>query len=319
MKLDIDGIQAFVLIAELGGFQKAAERLNLTQTALSRRIQRLEEYLGLKLLDRTTRSVALTVVGRTFLPQAERLVEELTRSVDQLKNMSRSASGNVTMACMPSLTYQRLPLVMRKYAEKHPGNRVRILDRTSSLVAEAVRQGQAEFGVMILLSRDADLVEEPIIEDPFMLFCLNTHPLSALERMTWKDLHGVDLITFGGASGNRVFLDFQLASRRIDVRGRFEVEQLSAAIGLVAAGVGVAILPASILLARTHPEVRQVPLVNPVIKRPIGLVRRRGISLSPAAQALYDLLAQELKSSASGRGAMAASRKRGRGPDAGVR
>jgi len=297
MKLDIDGIQAFVLIAELGGFQKAAERLNLTQTALSRRIQRLEDYLGLKLLDRTTRSVVLTVVGRSFLPQAERLVEELTRSVDQLKDMSRSASGNVTMACMPSMTYQRLPVVLRTYADKYPQNRVRILDRTSVLVAEAVRQGQAEFGVMILLSRDNDLIEERMIEDPFMLFCLNTHPLSRRESVTWKDLREADLITFGGASGNRVFLDYQLASRGIDVRGRFEVEQMSAAIGLVAAGVGVAILPASILLARTYPEVRQIPLVKPVIKRPIGLVRRRRASLSPAAQALYDLLVQELKPS----------------------
>lgn len=80
MKLDIDGIQAFVLIAELGGFQRAADKLLLTQTALTRRIQRLEGYLGLKLLDRTTRSLALTAVGREFLPQAKRLVEELTQS-----------------------------------------------------------------------------------------------------------------------------------------------------------------------------------------------------------------------------------------------
>ena len=166
---------------------------------------------------------------------------------------------------------------------------------------------------MILLSGDNDLLEEPLIEDPFMLFCLNTHPLSARETLTWKDLRGADLVTFGGASGNRVFLDHQLASRGIDMRGRFEVEQLSAAIGLVAVGAGVAILPASILLARTHPEVRQIPLVNPVIKRPVGLVRRRGVTLSPAAQALYDLLAQELKSSAPDRGTAKALSKRGRG------
>ena len=74
MKLDIDGIQAFVQVAALGGFYKAADKLNLSQTALTRRIQKLEAYLGLRLLDRTTRSVALTAVGREFLPQAARLV-----------------------------------------------------------------------------------------------------------------------------------------------------------------------------------------------------------------------------------------------------
>ncbi len=164
MKLDIDGIQAFVMIADLGGFQKAAEKLGLTQTALTRRIQRLEGYLGVRLLDRTTRSVALTKVGREFLPQANRLVEELTRSFDRLKGLSDSTAGDVRIACITSMAYQRLPGIVRVYAEKYPGNRVSILDRTGTQVAEAVRQGHAEFGVTVLPTREADLVEEPILK-----------------------------------------------------------------------------------------------------------------------------------------------------------
>ena len=105
-----------------------------------------------------------------------------------------------------------------------------------------------------------------------MLFCLNTHPLSA-DSMTWKDLRGVDLITFGGASGNRVFLACQLASKGIDMRGRFEVEQMSAAIGLLAAGVGVVILPSSRPLVRPHPEVRQIARIS--------------LQHSPAGQSLH--------------------------------
>jgi DNA-binding transcriptional LysR family regulator len=295
MKLDIDGIQAFVLIAELGGFQRAAERLRLTQTALTRRIQRLEGYLGLRLLDRTTRSLALTAVGREFLPQAKRLVEELTQSVEQLKDMSHSSAGHVTVACLTSIAHQQLPAMIRIYARKYPRNRIRILDRTGTQVAEAVKQGHAEFGIAILPSREAALAEESIREDPFMVFCLRSHPLSALKRANWTDLRGTDLVIFGGASGNRLLIDYQLERKRLEVRGRFEVEQLSTAIGLVSAGAGVAILPASSLLAQGYPEMRQIPLVNPVIKRAIGLIRRRGVSLSPAAQALYDLVAQELR------------------------
>jgi DNA-binding transcriptional LysR family regulator len=241
MKLDIDGIQAFVLIAEQGGFQKAAERLHLTPTALTRRLQRLEAYLGLRLLDRTTRSVALTAVGREFLPQAERLVGELTRSVDRLKDMSQGATGDVTIACVTSMAYRRLPAVIRLYAEKYPGNRVRILDRSSMLVTEAVRQGQAEFGLNILLLRDADLIEKPLLQDPFMLVCLRSHPMAKLEQATWSDLRGADLITFTTASVNRLLIDYQLSRKRLDVRVRFEVEHITAALGLVSAGVGVAI------------------------------------------------------------------------------
>jgi DNA-binding transcriptional LysR family regulator len=298
MKLDIDGIQAFVLIARLGGFQKAAEKLRLTPTALTRRIQRLEGYLGLKLLDRTTRSVALTAVGREFLPQAERLVEELTRSVDRLKGISKSHQGDVVIACLAFLAHRWLPAVIREYADRYPGNRVSILDRNATQVIEAVKQGQAAFGVNLLTAREPELDEWPLAEDPYVLFCLKGHPLSGYKRANWKDLRGFDLIALAGNSESRILINYQLARRKLDLRGRFEVEHLSTAIGLVAAGAGVAILPASTLPVDVRSSIRQVPLVSPVIKRKVGLIRPRGTSLSPAAQALHDLIARELGGSA---------------------
>lgn len=294
MKLDIDGIQAFVLVAELGGFRKAADRLNLSQTALTRRIQKLEHYLGLRLLDRTTRSVALTAVGREFLPRATRLVNELTTSVDRLKDISRWATGDVAIACVPSMAYQRLPSVICAYAAKYPGNRVKLIDRNSAQVADAVRTGEAELGIHILMKAHPELTEHPLQQDPFVLFCRADHPASTLQRITWKELQSVDLIAISGASGNRALLDFQLARHNIDIHGRYEVEHPSTAIALVAAGVGAAILPATTLLEGTHPDVRRVPLQEPVIRRTISLIRRRGAALSPAGQAFHDLLADQL-------------------------
>ncbi len=299
MKLDIDGIQAFVQVAKLGGFYKAADRLNLSQTALTRRIQKLEAYLGLRLLDRTTRSVALTAVGREFLPRATRLVDELTESVDRLKDMSRWASGDVAIACVPSMAYQQLPAVIRAYAEKFPANRVRLLDRNSTQVADAVRNGEAELGIHIRMRAHPELTEHPLLQDPFMLFCRADHPASTLSHVTWKALRGIDLIAVSGASGNRALLDHQLARHKIDIRGRCEVEHPSTAIALVSAGVGAAILPSATLLEGTHPDVRRVPLQEPVIRRTIVLIRRRNAALSPAAQAFHDLLTRQLSPAAS--------------------
>jgi DNA-binding transcriptional LysR family regulator len=294
MKLDIDGIQAFVLVAELGGFHKAAAKLNLSQTALTRRIQKLERYLGLQLLNRTTRSVSLTAVGREFLPRAARLVEELTRSVDHLKDMSRWATGDVAIACVPSMAYQQLPTVIRAYAAKYPGNRVRLIDRNSEQVTEAVRTGEAELGIHIQMRAHPELTEQPLLHDPFVLFCRTDHPVSELPHITWKALRAIDLIAVSGSSGNRALLDHQLARHNIDLRGRYEVEHPSTAIALVSAGVGAAILPAATLLHGTHPDVRRVPLQDPVIRRTLGLIRRRNAALSPAAQAFHDLLAEQL-------------------------
>jgi DNA-binding transcriptional LysR family regulator len=296
MKIDFDGIQAFVLVAELGGFSKAASQLHLTQTALTRRIQKLESYLAVRLLDRTTRSVHLTAVGRDFLPQARRLVSETTSAVGRLKDMSRLGKGNITIASVPTMAHHTLPGVIREYTKLHPGNRIRIIESNAAEVGRTVLHDQAEFGITIQLERYADLLEEAILREPFMFFCRDEHPLSAQKSVTWKELREAELIMVGGLSGNRALLDHQLARNRLSLTGSYEVEHLSTAIALVAAGVGTAILPFSTIQEGSYPRVRRIPLLAPIIRRTIVLIRRKGTSLSPASQTFYDMLAKKLES-----------------------
>jgi DNA-binding transcriptional LysR family regulator len=296
MKIDFDGIQAFVLVAELGGFSKAANQLHLTQTALTRRIQKLETYLAVRLLDRTTRSVHLTAVGRDFLPQARRLVSETTSAVGRLKDMSRLGKGNITIASVPTMAHHTLPGVIREYTKLHPGNRIRIIESNAADVGRTVLHDQAEFGITIQLERYADLLEEAILREPFLFFCRDEHPLSAQKSVTWKELREAELIMVGGLSGNRALLDHQLARNRLSLTGTYEVEHLSTAIALVAAGVGTAILPFSTIQEGSYPRVRRIPLLAPIIRRTIVLIRRRGTSLSPASQVFYDMLAKQLES-----------------------
>ncbi|MFO1313031.1 MAG: LysR family transcriptional regulator [Burkholderiales bacterium] len=310
MKIDFDGIQAFVLVAELGGFSRAADRLHLTQTALTRRIQKLEAYLAVRLLDRTTRSVSLTAVGRDFLPQARRLVDETTSAVDRLKDMSKLGKGNVTVASIPTMAHHTLPGVIRAYAKAHPGNRIRIVESNAAGVSRAVLQDEAELGITIQLERHADLVEEAAMREPFMFFCLDEHPLAHRRSVAWSDLAGSDLVLVSGMSGNRALLDHQLARKRLRIAGPYEVEHLSTALGLVAAGVGSAILPYSTIQDGTYPRVRRIPLVSPVISRNLVLIRRRNATLSPAAQPFHDMLARALGSTGASRARTGAGRPR---------
>ena len=298
MKIDFDGIQAFVLVADLGGFGKAANQLHLTQTALTRRIQKLEGYLAVRLLDRTTRSVSLTAVGREFLPQARRLVLETTSAVDRLKDLSRLGKGNITIASVPTMAHHTLPAVIREYATRHPGNRIRIIESNAADVGRTVLQDQAEFGITIQSMQHADLIEEAILREPFMFFCRDEHPLSKQKSVKWRELGESALIMVGGLSGNRALLDHQLARNRLSLSGTYEVEHLSTAIGLVAAGVGTAILPYSTIQEGTYPRVRRIPLLSPVISRTIVLIRRKGATLSPASQIFYDMLARRLEATA---------------------
>ena len=195
MKIDFDGIQAFVVIAELGGFNKAAEHLHVTQTALTRRVQKLEAYLGLRLLDRTTRYVELTAVGREFLPQARVIVNEMTAAVGRLKDMSKHAKGSFTLACVPTMAAHILPSLIREYAKSYPQNRIRLLDATSYEVRDFVLNSQAELGIGIHGEQHPDIVETHLFDDPLMFFCRDADPLSQMKSVTWSDMSGADLIT----------------------------------------------------------------------------------------------------------------------------
>lgn len=292
MKIDFDGIQAFVAVAELGGFNKAAEQLHVTQTALTRRIQKLESYLGLKLLDRTTRYVELTTVGRDFLNQARGIVSEMTSAVEGLKDMSRNSLGSFTLACVPTMAAHILPELIRKYTDICPHNRIRLLDARSYEVRAAVLNGRAELGISIQGEKNPEIVEIPLFDDRLMFFCRDTHTFANRSSVGWSDMSRADIIVVSNMTATRVAMDYQLAKRGIRLSGAYEVQHHATAISLVAAGVGCAILPASTLQEGDRQGVRRIPLVGPVVKRKVILSRRANRTLSPAANAFFELLRQ---------------------------
>src|SRR5258705_7307969 len=127
MKIDTLGVQAFVAIAEHGRFQKAADALSITQTALTRRLQNLERYLGATLVERTTRSIGLPRIGHDFLPRARRSLGELAGALAEIRESGKARRGDVAIACVPTVGVQWLPRIIRRYTALHPENRIRIL------------------------------------------------------------------------------------------------------------------------------------------------------------------------------------------------
>jgi DNA-binding transcriptional LysR family regulator len=290
MKIDFAGIQAFVSVAELGGFRRAADELHVTQTALTRRVQHLEAYLGEKLLDRTTRSVALTAVGREFLPKARMIVAETNAAVLELKEMSRHSRGGFTLACVSTMSSRLLPMLMRRYADLHPGNRIRLLDMTSTDVREAVLQRKAELGIAIHGAAHAQLNERYLFDDALVLYCSEAHPLARRARLTWQDLRGADLIMVRGFTATRLLIEYHLLTNGVSTSGDYGVQFHSTAVNLVEAGVGCAVLPWSVLGANDRPHVKRIPLGGPVVHRRVMLFTRRKTTLSPAAKAFMDLV-----------------------------
>jgi len=290
MKIDFAGIQAFVSVAELGGFNKAAAELHITQTALTRRVQKLEAYLGLRLLERTTRSVALTVVGYEFLPKARALVAETNSAVGRLREMARTSSGSFTLACMSTMSSRLLPVLMRKYADRHPANRISLLDMPSNDIRQAVLNRQAEIGIAMHGEAHPELGERFLFDDPLAFYCHASHPFAARGRVAWKDLRGSDLIMVRGFVATRLLIDYHLQTHGVRTAGAYEVQYHSTAVNLVDAGVGCAVLPWSALGSGARSSIRRLELVNPSVHRRVMLFTRKSGSLSPAAQAFQELV-----------------------------
>ena len=290
MKIDILGVQAFVAIADKGSFQNAADSLHVTQTAITQRLRKLEDFLGVTLVERTTRSIALSQIGRDFLPQARRLLDELGDALLEIRETGKAERGDVSIACVPTVGVQYLPRIMQEYSARYPNNRIKILDHASSAVADAVLRREAEFGINIAGAHHPELMTMPLLEDQYVLICHEDHPLAKRRRVAWKQLQPYPLIFAGQVSGNRALLDTALGANGLGLQSFYEVQRSSTAVGLVAERIAAAVVPRLAMQKGAYPNIRAIELVDPVVSRALVLVVRKTARLSPAAQALYDMI-----------------------------
>lgn len=290
MNIDALGLEAFLAIAEEGRFQKAADALHITQTALTRRLQNLEAMLGVKLVERTTRSLALTRIGLDFLPQARRLLSDLSNALTEIQQSGRAHRGDIVIACVPTAGVQFLPRVIQEYAARYPQNRVKILDHASLGVVDAILRREAEFGINIGGPHHPELTATPLLQDRFVLICRDDHPLARLKCVPWKRLGSYPLIFAGEVSGNRPLLDVALERTSVTLQSHYEVQRSSTAVGLVAAGVSAAVVPSLAVQRGAYPRIKVLRLVDPIVSRSLVLIARKSAELSPAAQAMFDMI-----------------------------
>jgi len=289
MNFDINDLIAFRAVAELGNFRKAAESIHLSQPAFSRRIEKLESALGTQLLERTTRKVNLTSVGRDFDKQLRQILDALDVTLLNIRGVAATRMGEVTIACVPSAVNYFASGVVKEFHARYPKTRVRIIDDSANHVLIAVSGGEADFGLNFTGSLENDIEFTPILEDQFVAACRKDHPLARQKSVCWRDLAEFDYISVSKASGNRVLLDQALAGLSKQPQSMYETQHGTTMIGLVEAGLGVAAVPAMAMPKKGHPLLVSVPLIDPVVKRKMGLIKRRSVQLTPIASELYEM------------------------------
>jgi DNA-binding transcriptional LysR family regulator len=208
----------------------------------------------------------------------------------EIRETGKSLRGDVTIACVPTVGVHYLPRIVQRYAALHPANRIKILDHASSDVAAAVLRREAEFGINMQAAHESELTSIPLLTDRFVLVCRDDHALADRQRLSWKQLAQHALVLAGADSGNRPLLDLALEREQIQLKPFYEVQRSSTAVGMVAEGVAAAVVPALALQKGAYPRLRMIPLVDPVVSRTLVLLSRTKAQLTPAAQALYDLI-----------------------------
>jgi DNA-binding transcriptional LysR family regulator len=287
-------LRAFLAVFDHASFHKAAELLNLSQPALSRRVQGLEARLGTALFERSTRQVATTAVGRRLEPMARRLLDEFDTSLLSISGIGERQSGQITIASIPTAVIYFLPRVIKHFNLRYPQIRLRVLDRSPEEALESVLNGEVEFGINMIGSTETDLRFTHLMDDPYVLVCSRNHALAKKRSIAWRDLAGFPLIRIGRPnSGNRALLDSALIKANVQLDWFYEVNNLTTALALVEAGLGASVLPRLATPHGPHRDTLTKPIRMPEVTRAIGIIERRKGRLSPAAKSFRDMLLED--------------------------
>lgn len=292
MRVTIRQLQAFIAVARTGNFTRAAEQLRVAQPVVSGLVNDLEQELGFRLFDRTTRKVELTESATGFLDDAQRLTHGIEDAVGRARDTGARHRRHLRIGAPPLLAAVLLPKAMRAFADRAPDVAVTLVDRPVPVIYGLLREGELNLAIGTFLRTDAGISRLPLIADALSLLCREDHPLAAIKRPRWKDLAGLPLVTLHRGNGIREQMERGYASAGLEAAPAFEVEQLTTVVAMVEAGFGITVLPPYALSALPARGVVTRPLGPLHVTRKIEIVHRTDRPPSPAANDFIRLLRQ---------------------------
>ncbi|QJR81073.1 LysR family transcriptional regulator [Alteromonas pelagimontana] len=283
--INIKHLRAFIAVAAELHFTRAAERVCLTQPALSSLIQQLEQDFGVQLVRRHTRQVELTEAGEGFLSTAEKLVSDFEQAIHDVKTYKSIRRGRVDIAAVPSVCGHFLPDVLKKFSDAYPDIRLNVKDCAGQEIVDSIKGKLIDFGISYTQT-DKDLEAIAITEDALVVVCKRSHSFAQKEYVTWEDLADEKLIAMDKGTTIRTLIDSTAIAQNMKLDIVLEPRLMPTALSYAESGIGVTILPSLGVVKNLPQSLIRKPLNNPTIKREISLISQRGRTLSPAAKIL---------------------------------
>ena len=285
--MDTQALTAFLAVAESGSFSTAAERLFLTQPAVSKRIAQLEQQLGTRLFDRVGRRIRLTEAGEALLPRARQVLLDLEDMSRAISNLTGTVSGTLRIGTSHHIGLHRLPPVLRRFSREYPDVKLDIHFIDSEEAWEAVLHGDLEMGVVTLPPQpDPRLHSQAVWQDPLVFMAAPEHPLARVDRVTLETLTGYSAILPSPVTFTRRIVESLFEEQALTLNISMSTNYLETIHMMVSIGLGWSVLPETML----DDSVVRLNVDTALPVRRLGVVTHPGRSRSNAAGAFLDIL-----------------------------
>ena len=287
--MDTQALAAFLEVADSASFSKAAERLFLSQPAVSKRIATLESQLGRSLFDRVGRQVTLTDAGRTLLPHARRVLHEIEDGRRALSKLGEKIEGRLSIGTSHHIGLHRLPAVLRAYTLAYPAVDLDIQFMDSEVACEAVISGRLELGIVTLPTQPLPQLQSQLVwPDPLAVVVAPDHPLAQRKKPRLDDLAEHPAVLPDEATYTHRIVTAALTRHGLTPRIRLATNYLETLKMLVVIGLGWSVLPRSML----GEDLIALPIRELALERELGVVWHEKRTRSAAATALIAHLPQ---------------------------
>ena len=284
--MDNQNLKAFITVAEMGSFSEAADRLYLTQSAISKRIALLEQQIGKRLFDRIARQVSLTEAGNELLPRARRILQEYENALQAINDLSGEASGTLRLAISHHLGLHRLPPILKQFAQQYPNVTLDIEFMDSEKAYEQVLHGDSELAVITLaLDSHHNIDSKKIWNDPLRFICAQDHPLAELKKPALKDLAEYPIILPGLNTYTGRIIQNLFQKEGIPLKAPMSTNYLETISTMVEIGLGWSVLPETLIR-----DLNVMPFEKVSIERDLGYIHHKKRTLSNAAIGFLELI-----------------------------
>lgn len=289
-------LTTYVAVADHLSFTKAAAELHTAQSAVSVTVRDIEKRLGVGLLDRDTRNVALTPAGVRFQALARSILDAQASAARDFDSFLAGDTGELIISALPSVSAVSLPPIISEFTRENPGVQIQLRDRIASDVIADLLAGEADIGITSIGGIPEEVQIRELVSHPLVAVLPPNHPLTELERVTWRQLAAEPLVTIRHG-GVQPLLDraFNVIDAR--VTSYVEASSIQSIAGLVSAGLGVSVLPSQAVPMLAFSGVETRGLTEPTVFQKLCLARLASRHLSPVATRFIDRLERSMLAS----------------------